>query len=816
PDVVTARRPRVLALRRARADPADDRLRLADRALAVRADDRRRPRDRRALRGRRQRDGARERLQRAQRQRGAGAALRHAGRGAQGGRRRRGARRPRLRRGDVVRHGAERRLRDRRRPADDGAERPRHDPRRHPLSAFARTRLSRYREGGDSRRPFPARRSRRLVAAGRGARLRLCDAGVAAQLVAALRCRPRAAAERRAGRGAPVLRLARAAAAGRPRARPRARRRAGAVRAGCAGSARALGRDRAVRRPRLPAAAGPRVVAAGAAGRRADEPERQPGARLRGADVGRAAEGQEPELPRAGRPTGARSRARLRRPLPARHRRGRGSAGHVLPAARAAPRPRDGDHADRGVPARVRGDRRRAGLAAHLAARARRPPGRRVARLSLRRRRVLLPGRPRPGVRQELGLLRPPRPHDPRCARGRRRRVPLPPRRRAVQVPLRELRSRAGDDRRPPRTRRPCCTRRAQASASYADTTTMTLLFGGCAAYLAYVYAGFPLLVLLRGRLRRRPFRRDSIEPKVSMVIAAYNEADVVGEKVKSVLSLDYPPERLEVVIASDGSDDGTAEIVRRLGGGRVRLLELDRGGKAAALNAAVDAATGDVLVFTDANSILDGAAVRELVGPLADPSVGGVAGNQVYLSPQAGDSSVVGEQQYWNFDRSLKQAQSDAGSVTGATGALYAIRRSLFRPVRADVNDDLLTSLRVIAQGYRLVFAPRAVAYEHVVESASQTFSRRVRVMARGLRCVVVMRELLDPRRYGFFSIQLLSHKLLLRTAVLPIVLLAVWNAVLWNYGWFYRATLIAQACFYVLGVLGIVFTNRPIAKWK
>jgi len=344
----------------------------------------------------------------------------------------------------------------------------------------------------------------------------------------------------------------------------------------------------------------------------------------------------------------------------------------------------------------------------------------------------------------------------------------------------------------------------------------MTLLFWGCAAYLAYVYAGFPLLVLLRGRLRRRPFRRDSIEPKVSMVIAAYNEADVVGEKVKSVLSLDYPPERLEVVIASDGSDDGTAEIVRRLGGGRVRLLELDRVGKAAALNAAVDAATGDVLVFTDANSILDGAAVRELVGPLADPSVGGVAGNQVYLSPQAGDSSVVGEQQYWNFDRSLKQAQSDAGSVTGATGALYAIRRSLFRPVRADVNDDLLTSLRVIAQGYRLVFAPRAVAYEHVVESASQTFSRRVRVMARGLRCVVVMRELLDPRRYGFFSIQLLSHKLLLRTAVLPIVLLAVWNAVLWNYGWFYRATLIAQACFYVLGVLGIVFTNRPIAKWK
>src|SRR5262249_21654404 len=156
----------------------------------------------------------------------------------------------------------------------------------------------------------------------------------------------------------------------------------------------------------------------------------------------------------------------------------------------------------------------------------------------------------------------------------------------------------------------------------------------------------------------------------------------------------------------------------------RVRLLRLGRVGKAAALNAAVDAAEGDVLVFTDANSILGPEAVRELVEPLADPRIGGVAGNQVYFKPPSGDSSVVGEQSYWNFDRTLKQAQSAAGSVTGATGALYAIRRGLFQPVRADVNDDLLTSLRVIAQGYRLVFAPGAVAYEHVVESARQTFS--------------------------------------------------------------------------------------------
>jgi cellulose synthase/poly-beta-1,6-N-acetylglucosamine synthase-like glycosyltransferase len=344
----------------------------------------------------------------------------------------------------------------------------------------------------------------------------------------------------------------------------------------------------------------------------------------------------------------------------------------------------------------------------------------------------------------------------------------------------------------------------------------MALLFWGCVAYVLYAYAGFPLLTILRGRLRPRPYRHAEIEPSVSLLVAAYNEVGVIEDRIRNALELDYPPERLEIVVASDGSDDGTNEIVRRYANGRVRLLELGRVGKAAALNAAVDAASGEVLVFSDANSIFRADAIRALVGPLADADVGGVAGNQVYLSPEAGDASVVGEQQYWNFDRSLKLAQSSAGSVTGATGAIYAIRRSLFQPIRADVNDDLLTSLRVIAQGYRLVFAPEAVAYEPVVESAAQTFSRRVRVMARGLRCVVVMRELLDPRRYGFFAFQLLSHKLLMRTTVIPLGILAVTSGLLWNHGLFYRVAAVGEAVFYLLGVVGILFADRSVAKWK
>jgi len=344
----------------------------------------------------------------------------------------------------------------------------------------------------------------------------------------------------------------------------------------------------------------------------------------------------------------------------------------------------------------------------------------------------------------------------------------------------------------------------------------VTWLFWGCVLTLTYTYAGFPALLVLRSRLHRRPYRRAAQTPKVSVLIAARNEAKVIGARVENLLALDYPEENLQLIVASDGSDDDTNEIVERIGGDRVSLLSLGRVGKAVALDTAVEASHGDVLVFSDANSLFRADAVRKLVAPLADPEVGGVAGNQVYLPTDTGDASVVGEEQYWNFDRSLKLAQSRAGSVTQATGAIYAIRRALFRPLRGDVNDDMLTSLRVVEQGYRLVFEPDAVAYERVSESAGATFSRRVRIMVRGLRCVVVMRGLLDPRRYGFFSLQFLSHKLLLRTAVIPLVLLAVTNGVLWSHGLFYRATAVGQLAFYALGALGIALGERRIAKAK
>jgi glycosyltransferase involved in cell wall biosynthesis len=342
------------------------------------------------------------------------------------------------------------------------------------------------------------------------------------------------------------------------------------------------------------------------------------------------------------------------------------------------------------------------------------------------------------------------------------------------------------------------------------------LLFWSAAGLLAYTYLLFPLLVLIRAALRPRPYDSGEITPSVTLVISAHNEAASIGAKLENLLSLDYPADRLEVVIASDGSEDGTDELVRGYAERGVRLVPLPRVGKAAALNAAVAEAGGEVLVFSDANSIYAPDALRALVRPFADPSVGGVAGDQRYLSHDGADAIASGEQRYWDFDRVLKEAESHAGSTISATGAIYAVRRSLFRSVPPGVTDDFFTSTGAIAQGHRLVFAADAVAYEPVAKTSEVEWARKVRVMTRGLRGVLMRRELLDPRRHGFYAVQLLTHKLLRRTMVVPLALAAGTSPLLWRCGRIYRAATLAQAAVYGLGAGGMLLRGRPLGRRK
>ncbi len=341
-------------------------------------------------------------------------------------------------------------------------------------------------------------------------------------------------------------------------------------------------------------------------------------------------------------------------------------------------------------------------------------------------------------------------------------------------------------------------------------------LFWTSIAVILYTYIGFPLITWLRGAMFPRAFRTAEIFPEVSVLIAAHNEESSIGAKVSNMLALDYPADRLQIVVVSDGSTDRTMEILRTFNTPRVISLDLPRGGKAAALNSGVRHCTGEVLVFSDANSVFDQNALRALVAPFADTSVGGVAGDQRYLKGGSRSAADAGERSYWNFDRLMKVWQSRAGNVTSATGAIYAIRRSLFRTVPEGVTDDFATSTQVIAQGYRLVFAPDAAAYEPVASSSGVEFGRKVRIITRGLRGVLQMRRLLNPLRHGFYSIQLFSHKVLRRQMVFPLLLMLITSILLARTSPVYLLAAIGQVSFYGVAAVGCVFNGTKFGRRK
>lgn len=336
--------------------------------------------------------------------------------------------------------------------------------------------------------------------------------------------------------------------------------------------------------------------------------------------------------------------------------------------------------------------------------------------------------------------------------------------------------------------------------------------FWGSLLLLAYSYAVFPLMVLLRGRLRPKPHEGAANTPTVSIIVAAHNEAPSIAKKMENLRRLEYPVERLEIVIASDGSDDGTDEVVRRHLVDNVRLIPLPRQGKARTLNRAVEQSTGEILVFSDAEGSCAPGTLLALVRAFADGSVGGVAGNRIYVDIDDAEGIAVGEGAYWDFDRMMKVAQSAAGSITGAAGSLYAIRRSLFTPIPPGVNDDFFNSLRVVEQGSRMLFVPDAVIYGPVSPDASSEYRRKVRVMTRGLRCAVAVPVLFDPFRYGFYSLQLFSHKILMRTMAVPLLLLALVTPLLWRRHAIYRVAAVAQILFFLCAALGAAF---PRAAW-
>ncbi len=331
------------------------------------------------------------------------------------------------------------------------------------------------------------------------------------------------------------------------------------------------------------------------------------------------------------------------------------------------------------------------------------------------------------------------------------------------------------------------------------------VLFWLAVLALLYAYVGFPLLVAAVGRLAGRPVQKEPVTPRLTLIIAAYNEEAVIGERLENALACDYPPEALEIIVASDGSTDATAAIVTRYADRGVRLLALPRQGKNVALAAAVEQARGEILVFSDANIMCERQALRALAANFADPRVGGVSGYASYRVERGSESSSRGEKLYLRYDSWLKELESASGSIVAAHGALYAIRRELYEaPVDPSTGDDFAISTAVIARGRRLVFERGARAYELAVPEARREFQRHVRTTIMSLHGVALRRALLNPLRSGFYAVVLFSHKVLRRLVPVFLLVLLAGSLALAGRGGFYALALAAQLLFYAVAALG------------
>jgi cellulose synthase/poly-beta-1,6-N-acetylglucosamine synthase-like glycosyltransferase len=276
-----------------------------------------------------------------------------------------------------------------------------------------------------------------------------------------------------------------------------------------------------------------------------------------------------------------------------------------------------------------------------------------------------------------------------------------------------------------------------------------------------YIYAGYPIALWVMKALKKNdPPRKHAIEPAVTILVPAYNEASCILDTVMNKLSLDYPSDRFEVLVVSDGSTDRTDDIVRRIGSNKVRLLRQEpRAGKTSAINMAIPEARGEILVFSDANSIYERGALKAIVANFADERVGYVTGKMIYANP---DGSVTGDgcSLYMKYENTLRSLETSVGSVVGVNGGIDAIRKSLYTRMNADQLPDFVLPLKVIEQGYKVVYEPDAILKEHSLKASRDEYRMRVRVSLRALWALSDMRELLSIRRYGLYSWQLFSHK--------------------------------------------------------
>ena len=338
---------------------------------------------------------------------------------------------------------------------------------------------------------------------------------------------------------------------------------------------------------------------------------------------------------------------------------------------------------------------------------------------------------------------------------------------------------------------------------------TAEIIFWASATALVYTYAGYPALIALISALRPRKVMRGNFTPSLTIIITAYNEERALAAKLGNTLALDYPRELTEIIVASDCSNDRTDEIVQSFHSQGVILhRQPQRLGKTAAQNAAVEKARGEIIVFSDATSLYETDALRTIVRNFADATVGCVGGRLIYVDPA--DTHIGrGAKSYWGYETFLKRHESNAGSLIGVSGCLYAVRKSAYVPLYNEACSDFIIATKMVEQGLRAIYEPEAVCAEETNQRQDNELRMRVRVIAQTFTDLWRHRAMLNPLRSGLYGVQLLSHKVM--RYFVPFFLMGLFaaSAVLANYSTMFRALFLAQSLGYMCGAIAWLLEN-------
>jgi biofilm PGA synthesis N-glycosyltransferase PgaC len=350
----------------------------------------------------------------------------------------------------------------------------------------------------------------------------------------------------------------------------------------------------------------------------------------------------------------------------------------------------------------------------------------------------------------------------------------------------------------------------------------MIITFWICLFIIFYAFVGYGMILFCMVRIRRMlkgkrtipTYDEDSLLP-CTLIIAAYNEEDFIREKISNTLALEYPPGKLEILFITDGSSDNTPGIIAEYPG--IRLMhQPERRGKVAAIHRAVEQVNTPILIFTDANTLLNKKALIHIARHYQNAAVGAVAGEKRIHTDEQADAGSAGEGFYWKYESLLKKWDSELHSVVGAAGELFSVRADLYTPVSEDtILDDFMISMLIASKGYRIVYEPDAYAVETASENIREELKRKIRIAAGGIQSIVWLSSLLNIFRHGLLSFQYISHRVL-RWAITPLLLLLIFILnlliVLKTGSSLYSLLFAGQLLFYFMAFLGFLLENRAL----